>query len=454
MICRRSATFVSIMTTLSIGSLGSGTFAMEPSPTAARAEFVSQQINAELDKLTDLYKYLHRHPELSYQEAATSAKLAQEMRRLGFEVTTGLGGHGIVCVLRNGEGPTIMVRTDMDALPVTEKTGLPYASQEIVRGRDGKPVGVMHACGHDMHMTCWVGTAKVLSALKEKWRGTLVFIGQPAEEVGAGARMMIEAGLFQRFPKPDYALALHCDSQLKAGTISYTSGLAMANVDTVDIVVKGRGGHGAAPHTTVDPIVLAAKMVLDFQTIVSRELDPVDPAVVTVGSIHGGTKHNIIPNEVRLQLTVRSTKDEVRTKILAAIKRIAKGHALAARAPEPEVNIDPSEFTPALVNDGELTKRLTTLFRTVLGPEKVSERPLSLGGEDFARYGREGIPIFLYFLGTIDDERWQAAQKPDAPPLPSMHSEKFWPAIEPTIRTGVLTMSLAIWDLLGDPRPR
>lgn len=428
-------------------------WADEPATSESRSSLILRRIDAELTKLIDLYKHLHRHPELSHQEAATAAKLTQEMRDLGFEVTTNVGGHGIVCVFRNGDGPTIMVRTDLDALPVTEKTGLPYASEVVARGRDGLPVGVMHACGHDMHMTCWVGTAKVLTSLKDRWKGTLVFIGQPAEEVGAGARLMIEAGLFQRFPKPDFALALHCDSQLKAGAVSFTNGLAMANVDTVDVVVKGKGGHGAAPHTTVDPIVLAAKMVLDFQTIVSRELDPVDPAVVTVGSIHGGTKHNIIPSEVRLQLTVRSTKDEVRSKILDAIKRIAKGNAEAARAPEPEVSVNLSEFTPALINDAGLSTRLTALFRSVLGAENVSERPLSLGGEDFARYGREGIPIFLYFLGTIDDERWQAARRPGGDPLPSMHSDRFWPAIEPTIRTGVLTMSLAVWELLGNLKP-
>jgi hippurate hydrolase len=442
-----------ILAIMTMALVGAGTRSAPPgADLASRQQAVLRRIDAEIDQLAELYKHLHRHPELSHQEVATAGKLAQEMRHAGFEVTTGVGGHGLVCVLRNGSGPTILVRTDLDALPVSENTGLPYASQVVARGRDGTPVGVMHACGHDMHMTCWVGTARVLSALKAQWKGTLVFIGQPAEEVGAGARMMLEAGLFQRFPKPDFALALHCDSQQKAGTVSFTKGLAMANVDTVDVVVKGKGGHGAAPHTTVDPIVLAAKMILDFQTIISRELDPVDPAVVTVGSIHGGSKHNIIPSEVRLQLTIRSTKDEVREKILAAIKRIARGHAVASRAPEPEVTVNQSEFTPALVNNASLTDRLTGLFRSVLGKENVLERPLSLGGEDFARYGREGVPIFLYFLGTIDEERWTAAKRPGGEPLPSMHSDRFWPAIHPTIRTGVLTMSLAVWDLLDNPR--
>ncbi len=307
----------------------------------------------------------------------------------------------------------------------------------------------MHACGHDMHMTVWVGTAKTLAALKDKWSGTLMFIAQPAEEIGAGARMMLSDGLFKKFRKPDYCLALHCDARLQAGHIAFTEGLAMANVDSVDIVVKGQGGHGAAPHTTIDPIVLSAKMILDFQTIVSRELNPTDPAVVTVGSIHGGTKHNIIPNEVRMQLTVRSTKETVRKHILDAIRRIAKANAEAARAPEPEVTVRESEFTPALYNNSKLTRQMVGLFKELLGNGRVHERPPVMGGEDFARYGREGIPIFMYFLGTIDESRWQASQTPGAAPLPSLHADSFWPAIKPSIETGVHTMSMAVLRLVG-----
>ncbi len=431
-------------------AIGSSVFSAEPgADLAGRSTAVRARVEAEFDGLRKLYKFLHSHPELSYQEAATGAKLAQEMKELGFEVTTKVGGHGVVCIYKNGDGPTVLVRTDTDALPVTEKTGRDYASQVIARDRSGQPVGVMHACGHDMHMTCWVGTAKVLLAMKDRWKGTLMFIAQPAEEVGAGARMMLEDGLFKKFPKPDYCLALHCDPRLQVGHINFTEGLAMANVDSVDIVVKGKGGHGASPHTAIDPIVLSARMILDFQTIVSREINPTDPAVVTVGSIHGGTKHNIIPNEVKMQITVRSTKDDVRNHILDSIKRIAKAAAVSARAPEPEVTVNQSEFTPALLNDSKLTRQMVAMFGELLGKEKIHERPPIMGGEDFSRYGREGIPIFLYFLGTIDDKRWEESKRPGANPLPSMHSDSFWPTIQPSIQTGVLTMSMAVMKLLG-----
>src|SRR5438445_3733938 len=318
---------------------------------------IKNMVAEDYQYLEQLYKHLHTHPELSLQEEHTSARLAKEIKEIGFDITPSVGGYGLVAVLKNGQGPTVLVRTDMDALPVVEQTGLPYASK--VRGRDknGVDVGVMHACGHDMHMACWVGTARMLTSMKDRWHGTLVFIGQPAEEMGKGARMMLEDGLFQRFPKPDYCLALHCDALTPHGTVSYTEGLALANVDSVDITVRGKGGHGAAPHMTVDPIVLAARIVLDLQTIVSREVNPTDPAVVTVGSIHGGTKHNIIPNEVKLQITVRTTKDSVRKHTLDAIARIAKSAAAGARAPEPTVTVDPGEFTPALVNDSGLTRK-------------------------------------------------------------------------------------------------
>jgi hippurate hydrolase len=276
-----------------------------------------------------------------------------------------------------------------------------------------------------------------------------MFIGQPAEEIGTGARMMLEDGLFKRFPRPDYALALHCDSRLQTGHVAFTEGLALANVDSVDITVKGRGGHGSAPHTTVDPVVVAARVVLDLQTIVSRETNPFDPCVVTVGSIHGGTKHNIIPNEVKLQITVRTTKDSVRKHTLEAIERIAKAAAQAAGAPEPEVKNRPDEFTPSLTNDSALTKRTVGVLRQVMGADKVEARPPVMGGEDFSRYGRAGVPIFMYWLGTIDAERWAASQKEGATPLPSLHSDLFWPAPDPTIRTGVLTMSHAVLNLVG-----
>jgi hippurate hydrolase len=435
-----------------LGLLGEQNCADETSGKKVLAERkmeISKHIAADLDRLIALYKHLHSNPELSYQEENTAARMAKELRGLGFETTTKVGGHGVVGILKNGEGPTILVRTDMDALPVVEKTELTYASAVRTLDRFRNDVGVMHACGHDMHMTCWCGTAKVLAGMKDRWKGTLIFLGQPAEEVGAGARLMLSDGLFKRFPKPDYCLALHCDSNQPHGHIAFTEGLALANVDSVDITVKGKGGHGAAPHSTIDPVVIAARIVLDLQTIVSREISPTDPAVVTVGSIHGGTKHNIIPNEVKLQITVRTTKDEVRDHVLKAIKRIAKAAAEAARAPEPDVKIDLDEFTPALLNDKNLTRKTTALFRELLGDDKVHERPPVMGGEDFGRYGREGIPIFMYFLGTISPERYAESRKEGGKPLPSLHSDLFYPIPKPTIETGVLTMTMAVLSLNG-----
>ncbi len=414
-----------------------------------RAAEVNKLIGQELDSLVALYKHLHANPELSYQEAKTAARLAAELRELGFAVTEKVGGHGVVGVLQNGRGPTVLVRADMDALPVVERTGLPYASKVRTRDRHGNDVGVMHACGHDAHMACLIGAARVLVKLKERWQGTLVCIAQPAEEVGAGARMMLEDGLFKRFPRPDYCLALHCDYRQSHGNVTFTEGLALANVDSVDIVVRGKGGHGAQPHMTIDPVVIAARIVLDLQTLVSREVNPTDPAVVTVGSIHGGSKHNIIPNEVKMQLTVRSTKDAVRKQLLEGIERIAKAAALAARAPEPAVTVDPAEFTPALLNDPGLTRKTVAVFRAVLGPDKVHERPPIMGGEDFSRYGREGVPVFLWFLGTQPPERIAEAAKEGGRPLPSLHSDQFYPVPEPTLRTGVLTLSMAALNLAG-----
>ncbi len=426
-----------------------GSLRADPPSVKERAALIDKRIDAEVQDLLALYRHLHTHPELSLQEAETSARMAEEMKKLGFEVTTKVGGHGVVAVLKNGDGPTVLVRTDLDALPVTERTGVPYASTVRTRDRFGNDTGVMHACGHDVHMTCWVGTARTLVALKDRWSGTLVFIGQPAEEIGVGARAMLEDGLFKRFPKPDYCLALHCDARLPVGQVAYTEGLALANVDTVDVLVKGKGGHGAAPHTTVDPVVLAARIVLDLQTIVSREVNPTDPAVVTVGSIHGGTKHNIIPSEVKLQITVRTTKDSVRDHVLKAIDRICKTAAAGARAPAPEVRVNLDEFTPSTVNDVKLTRRVTGLFRELLGEENVRERPPIMGGEDFGRYGKDGVPICIYFIGTIPKEKYDEGQRPGGPILPSLHSDSFAPLPEPSVRTGVRTMTLTVMDLMA-----
>jgi len=432
-------------------AIGPAVLADEPDKEKlkGRAGEVEKRVAAEYDNLEALYKYLHTHPELSLQEEKTSARLAKELKAIGFEVTEKVGGYGVVGVLKNGKGSTVLVRTDMDALPVTEATGLPYASKERVRDKNGNEVGVMHACGHDLHMAAWTGTARVLASMKDRWSGTLVFIAQPAEEIGTGARLMLEAGLFKKFPKPDYCLALHCNPLFPHGHVGFTEGLALANVDSVDVVVKGKGGHGAAPHTTVDPVVLAARVVLDLQTIVSRETNPTDPVVVTVGSIHGGTKHNIIPNEVKLQLTVRTTKDATRKHTLEAIERIAKAAAQGAGAPEPVVKVDLGEFTPALVNETKLTRKTVGLFKEVLGAEKVHERPPVMGGEDFSRYGRDGIPIFMYWLGTLPPERIAEAAKEGGKPLPSLHSDVYYPIPEPSIKTGVKTMTLAVLNLVG-----
>ena len=436
---------------LLIGFTSSATLADEKPPAFKdRLKVVEQQLDAEIASLVDLYKDIHRNPELSLQEEKTAAKLAKELEKIGFTVTTKVGGTGIVGVLKNGPGPTILVRTDMDGLPVVEQTGVPYASQTKVRNKAGQEVGTMHACGHDIHMASWVGTARTLVGMKDKWSGTLVFIGQPAEEIGVGARMMLQDGLFKRFPKPDYCLALHSDPSLEVGHINFTEGLAMANVDTLDVLVKGRGGHGAAPHLAIDPIVLSAKIILDLHTIISRERNPVEPAVITVGSIHGGTKHNIIPNEVKLQLTVRTTTDAMRKQVLDGIERICKANAMGARAEMPEITVYNEEFTPKLVNESKLTRKTVALFKDILGEDKLHERPVIMGGEDFSRYANGGeIPVFMYFLGTIDADRAAAAKKEGAKPLPSMHSDSYYPIPEPSIKVGVKTMTMAVLNLVG-----
>lgn len=408
-------------------------------------------IRPELPSLEALYKHLHANPELSYQEERTAARLAEELRKAGYEVTTGVGGHGVVGVLRNGSGPTVMVRADMDALPVTEKTGLPYASTVKVRDEAGQEVGVMHACGHDMHMTSWVGTARTLAKLRDRWSGTVVMVAQPGEERGGGALAMLRDGLYTRFPRPDYALALHASPNLEAGRIGYRYGAVLANVDTIDITIRGVGGHGAWPHMTKDPVVIAAQVVLALQTIVSRELDPLESAVVTVGSIHGGTKHNVIPDEVHLQLTVRSYTDEARKKILEGIERITRNLARAAGVPEdrePIIRYAEHEFTPATHNTASLVDRLAPVWRQFFGADKVLEVEPVMGGEDFSRYGmtEEKVPILIFWLGTIDAERIRTAQANGAR-LPALHSSEYWPAIHPTIETGVKAMSVAVLEL-------
>ena len=418
---------------------------------APTQKVVRDSVAKEIPSLLKLYEHLHANPEISFQEEKTGLRLGAEMKKLGFEVTQNIGGFGVVCVLKNGKGPTVLVRTDTDALPVKESTGLPFASTRTTTDDLGKTVPTMHACAHDVSMTCWNGVARVLTQLKREWKGTLVFIAQPAEERGAGARAMLADGLFKKFPLPDYCLALHVSADQPAGTLGYTSGFAMANVDSVDITVRGVGGHGSQPQSTKDPIVLAAQIVLALQTIVSREIHPLNPAVVTVGSIHGGTKHNIIPDEVHLQLTIRSYSDEVREKLIAAIKRIAIGQAMAAGLPEekhPLVKVK-DEYTPAAYNDPKLVARVNGVFEKWFGKDVLIERKPTMGGEDFGRYGRteHKIPIYMFRLGGVSSAAMKQAQALGQP-LPSLHSAKFAPDTA-CIKTGVTAMSAAILELLS-----
>jgi amidohydrolase len=406
-------------------------------------------LDAIYPDLERLYLDLHQNPELSFHEEKTAAKMADRLRALGFEVTIGIAKTGVVGILRNGKGPTVMLRTDLDALPVEEKTGLPYASKVTTTDDAGETVHVMHACGHDVHMTSWIGAATLLSRAKDRWRGTLMMVGQPAEEKGGGAAKMLADGLFTKFPKPDFAFAIHDSAQAPAGTVQSISGYALANVDSVDVTIHGKGGHGAYPHTTIDPIVIAARTVLALQTIVGRENNPLDPAVVTVGSIHGGTKHNIIPDEVKLQLTVRSYKDDVRKRLLASIERIAKAEAAAAGAPKPP-DVAVSDGTPATYNDPAVTKRVADALARGLGSANVSEAQPVMGGEDFSEYGRAGVPATLVWVGAVEPKKYEASKAGGAS-LASLHNSGFAPDREPTIRTGVKTVTLAALELLGKP---
>ncbi|MBZ5553415.1 MAG: amidohydrolase [Acidobacteriia bacterium] len=422
-------------------------------------------IDRNLSALVATYKTLHESPELSHQEEKTSAFMARELKSYGYTVTDRVGkysspdriGYGLVAVMKNGPGPTVLVRTELDALPVEEKTGLPYASKVRTKNDAGQDVSVMHACGHDIHMTSLLGTAKMLAEIKDQWHGTLMLIGQPAEEAIDGALAMLNDGLYSRFSRPDFAVALHDSGSLEAGKVGFTPGYALASSTSVDIIIHGLGGHGSAPETTKDPIVVAAQVILALQTIVSREDSPFDPAVVTIGSIHGGTKHNIIPDEVRLQLTVRTYKEEVRQHILASLRRITKGIAAAAGIPEdraPEVMVSDTEVTPATYNDPALTERLAETFRKVLGSENVVKLAPIMASEDFGRFGLEGrqIPTCMFTLGAVDPER-VAQSRRTGTPLPSLHSSLFAPLPEPTIRTGVKAMTAAVLELMKKLEP-
>lgn len=433
--------------------LASASLALAAEPAAEVRDAVAQRIAADYPSLEAFYLDLHQHPELSLMEERTAAKFAAELRAAGFDVTEHFGGTGVVAVLKNGAGPTLLLRTDLDGLPVQEETGLPYASTAHMKDLAGRDTPVMHACGHDIHMTVLAGTARALAATRAQWSGTLVLIGQPAEERGLGARALLSAGLYRQFPQPDFAVALHDSATLPAGTVGTVEGHAMANVDTAEIVVRGLGGHGAYPHVTKDPIVLAARIVLALQTIVSRETRPIDPAVVTVGSIHGGAKSNVIPDEVKLQLTLRSYSDHVRQHTIEAIKRICRGEAIAAGLPEdryPIVTVVEEEFTPATYNDPALTRRIRGTLTNWLGADKVVNIDPEMGGEDFGQYGRtvERVPICLFRIGAVDPAKVAESQRTGAP-LPSLHSSKFAPLPEPTIKTGITSLTAIALDLLA-----
>ena len=411
---------------------------------ATEPPVLNQLIDEDIEYLLKFYKERHENPEISLEEKETSATLANELRDLGFEVTENFGGYGIVGILRNGKGPTILYRTDMDALPMYEKTELPYQSK-LTTQYNGQEVGTMHSCGHDMHMTSWLGTARAMVKMKKQWKGTLMLIGQPAEEIGAGAKMMLDEGLYQKFGVPDYGMALHCSATIEEGRVGFGKGYTMAATESVDIVVKGKGAHGASPHMSIDPVVTASLMVMELQTIVSRNLKPTDAAVVTVGAIQGGMKHNIIPDEVTLKLTIRTYDEGVRQMVHRRIKEIAEGVAIAAGLPEdlmPEVNF-PESYTPANYNDEELVDLISASARKAIGNDLVIEAEPLMVGEDFSNFGQtpDKVPTVLYWLGTAPVERLESDN------VPGLHSPYYFPVPESSIRTAVAVNTQALLDL-------
>ena len=399
---------------------------------------IQTSLDANYPKLDELYKDLHAHPELAFQEVRTAARLAAEMRALGFEVTEQVGKTGLVAIYRNGDGPTIMVRTELDALPMEEKSGLPYASREKTNW-NGVETFVAHSCGHDIHMASWVGTAKTLLSMKDQWQGTLMFIAQPAEEIVSGAKAMLADGLFTRFKKPDFAFGLH-DSPRAYGTVAYRVGEISSNSDSLAIKFRGRGGHGSAPHLTIDPVLMAARFVVDMQGVISREKSPSEFGVVSIGAIHGGTAENIIPDDVTVLGTIRTYKPDVRSKILAGIERTAKAEAIMSGAPEPEIKI--TEGGKAVVNDAKVAEMSAKVLRAAFG-DQLKPAPIGTASEDFSEYVNAGVPSLFFSIGVYDPQRVAAADAGGAQVAPN-HSPFFAPVPKPTIETGIQAMTLAV----------
>jgi hippurate hydrolase len=401
---------------------------------------IEASVETEYPKLDALYEDIHAHPELAFQEEKTAAKLAAEMRAIGFEVTEKVGKTGLVAIYKNGAGPTIMVRTELDALPMEEKTGLPYASRDKTIW-NGRETFVAHSCGHDIHMASWVGTAKTLVGLKDQWHGTLMFIAQPAEEIVSGAKAMLADGLFTRFPKPDLGFALHDSGAFAYGKVTYRVGIGSSTANGLLIKFHGRGGHGSAPHTTIDPVMMAARFVVDLQSVISREKDPTEFGVVSIGAIHAGTAGNIIPDEATLAGTIRSFKPEVRDKMLAGIERTAKAVAVMADAPPPEINLD--EGAKAVVNDPAVVGGAEKVLKAAFG-DNFYATPPGTASEDYSEFVNAGVPSMFFNIGVYEPERVAAARNGSGPPLPSNHSPLFAPVPKPTIETGVTAMTLAV----------
>jgi len=422
-----------------LATLASSVFAQTPA--------TSTEVDAVFPEAQTFYLDLHQNPELSTHETQTAAKLAARLRGLGYDVTEHVGGTGIVAILKNGPGPTIMLRTELDALPVEEKTGLAYASKVHAKDDSGRDVPVMHACGHDLHMASLIGTAAVMAHSKDRWHGTVMLIGQPAEETISGAKKMIEDGLLTRFPRPDVGVALHVGNDFPAGKVAVASGYSQASANSLRITIYGKGGHGAAPHNTVDPIVIAARTILALQTIVSREVKPGDAAVVTVGYIQAGTKNNIIPDQAELGLTVRAYKPEVRKQILAAIARITKAEADAAGV-QREPSIDQYEATDAVYNDPALAQRLRSTLSVALGKDNVATAEPTTTSEDYAYFIEQGIPSFYFALGGADPQKYAEA-KIAGTKLPFNHSPLFAPDADPALRTGITAEVVVLRDLLN-----